>query len=561
MSLDSFLRRFADGENPRQTEFLPFLCKEGRDERYIVNFRLAEVYLQRGDFAQARVFAERAWLLSFFAVETLKLYIKVCESIGELETIRSIYKQYGIKCAKEGKLNEAMEYFNRWQYTYMTYLNQDRYSYDIDILEAIEKMALPYRWENPGKDYHRLDGRLRIAYLVHGMQSVNGVLVKINAMFARYHDQKQFEVTFFVPETLKFVIKKNPQVHEFIKCCKDSGCSVEFGRYKSKKDKMVSVSRQIREYSPDILVTSAALADFGHYFIAMTRPAPLVVSLLQGPPPQFTSPAFDYAISWSKHPMIDSPVDTSLVNIGIDLPDCPKEGLPSKESLGVPEEAVVMVSAGRHPKFQDKDFWHVILTLLERHPEVHYIAVGPTISQVPYLDQKFLGEMTSRIQLLGWRPDCRELMTIADLLIDTFPSGGGHVLIDAMAMGIPFVSFENNYLKQYDQTDWSVADEFVDIPELIVPRGDLTAMIEAASRLITDNVYRKEMGALCSREIRANMPSPEEGVRALEKVYIEKYRKFTGSKKEKMDYVKERTAGLPVGLKGFLSRFIRKLWR
>jgi hypothetical protein len=66
------------------------------------------------------------------------------------------------------------------------------------------------------------------------------------------------------------------------------------------------------------------------------------------------------------------------------------------------------------------------------------------------------------------------------------------------------------------------------------------------------------MGPLCSREIRTSMPSPAEGVRALEEVYLKKYRKFTGSPKGKPDGVKQRRAERLGGLKGFLARLIRK---
>ena len=108
-------------------------------------------------------------------------------------------------------------------------------------------------------------------------------------------------------------------------------------------------------------------------------------------------------------------------------------------------------------------------------------------------------------------------MSLADVLIDTYPSGGGHVLIDAMSLGIPFVSFENNYLQPFDQTDWSVADEFVDIPELILPRGDFARFRETVNSLINDGNYRRRMGELCKEKIRASMADPAKGVAELER--------------------------------------------
>jgi len=66
------------------------------------------------------------------------------------------------------------------------------------------------------------------------------------------------------------------------------------------------------------------------------------------------------------------------------------------------------------------------------------------------------------------------------------PSGGSVVLMDAMALGIPVVSFKNNYMKLFDQTDWSSAEEIIPIADLLLNRGDFTQMKSLLTKLITD---------------------------------------------------------------------------
>jgi glycosyltransferase involved in cell wall biosynthesis len=122
---------------------------------------------------------------------------------------------------------------------------------------------------------------------------------------------------------------------------------------------------------------------------------------------------------------------------------------------------------------------------------------------------------------LGWRQDPLNLFCLADVVVDTFPLGGGHVLIEAMALGIPFVSFENDYMKQFDPTDWSVADEFVSIPELIVKRGDFEQFKCVVSNLIEDKSYRSKMGKICREQIHLSMGSPEKGVRYFESILLD----------------------------------------
>lgn len=123
------------------------------------------------------------------------------------------------------------------------------------------------------------------------------------------------------------------------------------------------------------------------------------------------------------------------------------------------------------------------------------------------------------MKVLGWCINYQNIMCLADVLIDTFPSGGGIVIIDAMALSIPIVSFENNYLQYFDQTNWSVMDWFADIPELAVRRYDFDGMKTAVLRLLDDEAYREHMAARYRDEIFKRHGEPGVCVRACEDVY------------------------------------------
>jgi hypothetical protein len=128
-------------------------------------------------------------------------------------------------------------------------------------------------------------------------------------------------------------------------------------------------------------------------------------------------------------------------------------------------------------------------------------------------------ELKARLRFLGWKKDYLSILGSADLVIDTFPSGGGFTLIDAMALGIPVVSFENNYLRQYDQTDWSVGVEFIPAQELILERGNFEQFKVRVSRLIEDDEYRNEMAGKCREQIHLRRGNPERMVRRYEEIY------------------------------------------
>ncbi len=548
LKFKSILDRIAAGQTVPQREILPYLCQEEVKERFRTNFELAEAFTRAGQYVQAKVFVERAWILSRFSDDTLGLLTKLCHITGDIDTLREAYKRRGIRLAREGKLEQALEFFNLWQYAYASHYHLDRYSYDFDIMDMVDEMAKS-RWLPTAPQSSTPRAKLRLAYLVFGMTHINSVLVKINLMFAKHHKKDLFEIVFFVPES-KSQLQQNPdQLRVIVQQFQQSGCKVIFTPNKVQGiNRLVSCARQITEFSPDILITSAALADFEHYFIVALRPAPLVVGLLQGPPQQFVAPCLDWAISWSQHPLIDSPVGTSLVKIGITLPT-PPETILDRTSFGIPQNAVILMSAGRHFKYQHKDLWQNLIALLHENPTLYYLAVGVRRDQVPCLDILDISSVSDRIKFLGWRTDCVDLLTIADVLIDTYPSGGGHVLIDAMSLGIPFVSFENNYLKQYDQTDWSVADEFVDIPELILPRGDFTSFRDAVNTLIKDSGYRRKMGALCKEKIMESMDDPAKGVAEFEDQLL----RLTNVRRSKNCVTKEETKKTTSNL-GIFSR-------
>jgi glycosyltransferase involved in cell wall biosynthesis len=340
-------------------------------------------------------------------------------------------------------------------------------------------------------------------------------------MLAKYHDEKRFDVTFFIPDP-KDAVYQSAQAQRTIRQLKDYGCGVVVSPSGVNLPKRLrAVASQIFDYQADILITSAILAEFEHYFIASLQPAPLTIGLIQGPPQQFATPDMDWGISWSKHPLIDAPCDGSLVKIGLDLPNRKMIIPSSKEELHIPYEFRVIVSGGRYVKFENPAFGGSILEILSRYPDLYYVVFGVSPEQIPFLDSLLTPEMSRRVKLLGWREDCLNILCLADILIDTYPSGGGHVLIDAMALGVPFVSFENNYMKNFDQTDWSVADEFVSIPELIVRRGDFKKFNDTIERLLNDDDYRCRMGNLCREQIEKSMGNPEEGVRKYEDVLVE----------------------------------------
>ncbi len=515
---DRLLKAISTGSSINPDDLLHYLCIDSRRDRLWVNFCLADAFHKAGNNEQAVVFIRRTWNLSGQDEEYLSLFVAIHAACGDVESIRGAYKALGMKKASANKISEALNNFNNWQYAHAVHNKTDEYRYDFEVLDRISQLAeayaFPLRKPTPLKRR-----KVRLAYLMFGMTHLNSVIVKNSLTFSMFHDASIFDVIFFIPDQTTSVLERKEAV-ENIKKIEGAGWKVvmapdSFSEAKS----LLDIAKSIYDSNPDILVTNAALADFRHLFITALRPAPLVVGLCQGPPPQYIAPSFDWSISWTKHPMMDCPTNCSLVNGAMALPERQISTKEAKSQFGIPENELVVMSCGRPSKFQDQGIWISILDVLRAHPEAHYVVVG--LDAPPsFLGHLLTADIVSRVRLIGRIKDFHSVLSMADVVVDTYPSGGGVTVVDAMAMGIPVVSFKNNYMRMFSQTDWSPAEEFMGVPELLVDRGDFLQFGGLLSRLLTEQQYRSKMSRISMERIHATSGDPEKMVRDCEKVYL-----------------------------------------
>jgi hypothetical protein len=519
MSFERILSRIVAGETVAQSELLPYLRLEQHERRSEVNRLLADAFWRSGrdDYRQhARVSIDRAWLLGGFAADLLPLYTAIHGAFGDVAEIKSAYKRAGVMAAERGNVSLAIHYFNLWQYAHYEYSRLDRFEYDYEILDCVERFARPHRLFKRSKP-RSPNGKLRLAYLVKGINELGSVMVKIMLLYARYHDRSRVEPIFFVPNPEREVMASDVG-RENMRLFEQCGCQVVMApNMNTPHESLLALARSIYDSKPDVLVTAAALAHFEHYYITALRPAPFIVGWVVGPPPQFAAPTLDWGIAWSTHPLIDCPVSCSLLNMELELPERDRIATHARQELDIPEHAVVAATAGRHVKFQDPEFWRAVIELLEAHPELYYLAMGVEEAQAPFVTPMLSPETRNRLRFLGWRGDeYLKNLCVADFYIDTHPSGGGTIVEDAAALGIPPILFEQDFMRFFDQVYWSPADELFDIRDMVVARGDYAALKRMASRMIEDVEFRNRVGAHCREHIHRTRGNPARAVQQFE---------------------------------------------
>lgn len=169
------------------------------------------------------------------------------------------------------------------------------------------------------------------------------------------------------------------------------------------------------------------------------------------------------------------------VNVGVKV-DIDKKK--KRKSIGVPEDAFLIVSAGELNKNKNTK---IIVEALRNVKNAHYVAcgVGPEENNLRKLAQQL--KVTDRFHLLGYRTDMSEIMSCADVFaMMSFREGMPRALLEAMDMGLPCVGSDTRGVR--DLIDSSGG--------FICPPKDARAFSEAFNKLKRDPQLRKKWGRI-----------------------------------------------------------------
>ncbi len=466
------------------------------EKRLYYNYILAKKFYSFGDLDSAKVCINRAWLFSSFDEGLLPLYIDIHEKLDDTGSIYLAYKRLGMCKEKEGDIAKALEYFNKAHYTNATYKKVDEYEYDFDIIDSIERMATSYRYKTDKKIHERA----KIAFLVYGATHPNSALLRVNLDWLREIDKSQKEVKVFIIDQSKNIYK-NKHVLQNIKQIEDIGHSVEvFEEREDATQRLLDISKAIRDFEADVLVTGAAMAKYEHTFIVATKPAPKIVGFLYGPPEQFCYPFMDEVTSPTYHTLLDTPAKNNIFKPIVYKSDIELKPI-KRETIGLYKKNQIILSMGRYTKFQHEKYWSAIQEVLKQDINIIYIVAGIEKEQI----KKFLiKEVERQIICLGWVDNVRSYLQLADIVIDTYPSGGGLTLLDAMSYGIPTILFENDFEKKYNQNSWSLEYEFNSVQELVVKRDDFEKLKNLICYLLSNKDKSTELGLKQRQNFRNN---------------------------------------------------------
>ncbi|WP_207477588.1 tetratricopeptide repeat protein [Arenibaculum pallidiluteum] len=520
-SLDEILDRLQSGAPVSPDDMALHLTVGPPGERIANNARIALSLLASGRAADARRFAERAWTLSRHAPQLLDLFHA---TLGQdLEAKRKSLRDAARRTAREGQIGATIGLLDH--YTHFRAINghDNWYEFDWDALASLR--ALAERWACPRRPIEPLEGRrLKVAILIYGADHVGSIITREAVAFASHHDRNRVDLRFYVPVPRERV---SPSSLAELARAAEQGVAVEFAPSDAGDTALVALGHGIARWGADILFTTAVLASTALYFVQSLRPAHVNVALVQGQIPIYTSPETDFAILRRAEYALDCPCECAHIPHEMELPDLASVHPASRRDIGVPEDAFVIAASGRTVKFASPQYWDMITGALMRRPDAWFVAIGPGTpdGSTPQVPLSAPEDVLTRIRFLPWTPTPLSFISLADVVVDTFPIGGSATLAEAMALGKPCIGFRRPAMIFYDHNDHGDNGMVLQLPELRVPLGDRNAFISLVDRLGSDAAFRTELGKACQRQVHEVYGQPWRSVARYEAIWFDLIRR------------------------------------
>ena len=160
-----------------------------------------------------------------------------------------------------------------------------------------------------------------------------------------------------------------------------------------------------------------------------------------------------------------------------------------RESLGIPPDAPVVVSGGRHePQKAHHDLIEAMALVRQHHPAAVLLVAGREGSATKQLHEaiRTSGTTDQQVRLLGHRDDIADLLAAADVMaLSSHFEGTAGIALEAMALGTPIVA------TRLDGMEGILVHEH---NALVSPVGDPVAMAASINRMLDDTQYASRLG-------------------------------------------------------------------
>lgn len=507
----SLVRSFFNGEFLACLKFEAGLLNVGKQERCYA-YRMMSgkyFYFTKNKWAALR-YAKKSFQFSDTEDLITSHYIDVLASLGLTEKLREVYFEIGKRFAKNREILNCIKYFNLYRDVYANSGQGDKYIYDTNVVTIIGDLADKSKINVKNNiDLKKVTSitKTKIAHLVFGLKHKNSVIIDLISQMSKHGDHDTFENIFYISESSH---ENGPVELTNLAILKALGGRVYQASHEDKLVCLQEIAQAILDDEADVVVVTAILADYEQLYLISLLPDEVpIVGLCYGPLEQYYCNRLSLVIASDRRIASNIPIEVQVVPIEVgEFNSCPTKIIDLKKQYVIPEDACLMMSGGRPSKFLCKEWWQAIIKVLEDNKNCYFFYAG-VASSPEFLAEIIPENLSKRIISLGWQEYLYDTLKNIDIYIDTFPSGGGVIVLMAQSLGKPILTFSEDESKKFDQNNWSPASNYVPSEDFIVPRWDFKVMRKKLNMLINDTDVRESYSERCRVKWLNDFSSPK----------------------------------------------------
>ncbi len=168
-----------------------------------------------------------------------------------------------------------------------------------------------------------------------------------------------------------------------------------------------------------------------------------------------------------------------------------------RQRLGIPRDAIVIGNVGRLiPEKRITDLLDALHDLTQERPAIYGILVGDGSARAALEEQTRRLGLEGHVRFVGWQTDPTHWLNAVDIyVLPSLSEGVPVAILEAMAKGLPIVATEVRGTRDLVTNRRT---------GLLVPPGDVPALVQAVRRLIASPNLRQRLGDAARREFLAH---------------------------------------------------------
>ncbi|MBI5520979.1 MAG: glycosyltransferase [Desulfarculus sp.] len=442
---------------------------------------------QTGWLKEASVFLERAWAQSGYQDQQAAHDLLDCHlRRGHYDGLAQVHRQMGMAAASRGDYAAMLQAF--YNVYYSAYVNTASYRWQHfdPAIETVLKLIAPHVEPLPAHEGLAacLDpAKLKVVLVLESFD-LSWATVRRFVDIGKRLDKSRFEVIYLTRMELQ------PGWRPVLEDLRTHGCHLLWDQGHDYYTKIRGYLYILRRIGCDVLMMNTQFLTPWYDLLALAGASRKVVKFLAQGGGLETSP--DLVVSTVRGALADE------LAPGVYLgPAYVSEIARRRGQRPSPAGRLKGVCVGRPVKFiNNQRFWTVLSQALRQLPGLEIDIVGSQAREIFGTDHSPM----ERLSLLGFRQDAQEILAGYDVMIDTWPSGGGCTIREAHAAGLPVISCRTPWHEHYSEgaSFYGGLDDFIH-PDLSLEGFETSALVSRLGRLAQDLDYYRRVQQECAR--------------------------------------------------------------